>query len=134
MKTFSELLVVSQRQYSDLITKTEEIGEHIHDLESETIRVYQRELSELLDRAQQTDEKINELSLSNLDNISNPLFHERTAIMRRFLELNRCVASKLNDKQAVIRSEYLKIKNGRSCINGYQSSLKQPNRFVDSSA
>ncbi len=134
MNTFSELLLQSQKQYSELISKTEEIGDHIQMLDSETIRAYQKELSVLLDRAQETDEQINNLAMSNLHGDSVRLFHERSEIMKNFLELNRTVASKLNDKQAVIRSEYLKVKNGRNGINGYQSSIKRPNRLINESA
>jgi hypothetical protein len=134
MNTFSELLLQSQKQYSELISKTEEIGDHIQMLDSETIRVYQKELSALLDRAQETDEQINNLAMRNLHGDSVRLFHERSEIMKNFLELNRTVASKLNDKQAVIRSEYLKVKNGRNGINGYQSSIKRPNRLINESA
>jgi hypothetical protein len=134
MNTFSELLLQSQKQYSELISKTEEIGDHIQMLDSETIRAYQKELSVLLDRAQETDQQINNLAMSNLHGDSVRLFHERLEIMKNFLELNRTVASKLNDKQAVIRSEYLKVKNGRNGINGYQSSIKRPNRLINESA
>ena len=134
MKTFSELLLQSKQQYSELISKTEEIGDHIQMLDSETIRAYQKELSVLLDRAQETDQQINNLAMSNLHGDSVRLFHERSEIMKNFLELNRSVASKLNDKQAVIRSEYLKVKNGRNGINGYQSSIKRPNRLINESA
>ena len=134
MKTFSELLLQSKQQYSELISKTEEIGDHIQMLDSETIRAYQKELSVLLDRAQVTDQQINNLAMSNLHGDSVRLFHERSEIMKNFLELNRSVASKLNDKQAVIRSEYLKVKNGRNGINGYQSSIKRPNRLINESA
>lgn len=134
MNTFSELLLQSQKQYSELISKTEEIGDHVQMLDSETIRAYQKELSVLLDRAQETDQQINNLAMSNLHGDSVRLFHERSEIMKKFLELNRTVASKLNDKQAVIRSEYLKVKNGRNGINGYQSSIKRPNRIINESA
>ena len=106
----------------------------MHDLEPETIRAYQKELSILLDDAQQTDQQINTLAMSHLGEVSNQLFHERSEIMKHFLELNRLVASKLNDKQAVVRSEYLKIKNGRVGISGYQSYIKKPNRLINSSA
>lgn len=134
MNTFSELLLQSQQQYSELISKTEEIGDHVQMLDSETIRAYQKELSVLLDGAQETDQQINNLAMSNLHGDSVRLFHERSEIMKNFLELNRTVASKLNDKQAVIRSEYLKVKNGRNGINGYQSSIKRPNRLINESA
>ena len=134
MNTFSELLIQSQKQYSELISKTEEIGDHVQMLDSETIRAYQKELSVLLGRAQETDQQINNLAMSNLHGDSVRLFHERSEIMKKFLELNRTVASKLNDKQAVIRSEYLKVKNGRNGINGYQSSIKRPNRIINESA
>ena len=134
MNTFSELLLQSQKQYSELISKTEEIGDHVQMLDSETIRAYQKELSVLLGRAQETDQQINNLAMSNLHGDSVRLFHERSEIMKKFLELNRTVASKLNDKQAVIRSEYLKVKNGRNGINGYQSSIKRPNRIINESA
>ena len=134
MNTFSELLLQSQKQYSELISKTEEIGDHVQMLDSETIRSYQKELSVLLDGAQQTDQQINDLARSSLQGDSVRLFHERSEIMKKFLELNRTVASKLNDKQAVIRSEYLKVKNGRNGINGYQSSIKRPNRLINESA
>ena len=134
MNTFSELLIQSQKQYSELISKTKEIGDHVQMLDSETIRAYQKELSVLLDRAQETDQQINNLAMSNLHGDSVRLFHERSEIMKKFLELNRTVASKLNDKQAVIRSEYLKVKNGRNGINGYQSYIKRPNRIINESA
>ena len=134
MNTFSELLLQSQKQYSELISKTEEIGDHVQMLDSESIRAYQKELSVLLDGAQQTDQQINDLARSSLQGDSVRLFHERSEIMKKFLELNRTVASKLNDKQAVIRSEYLKVKNGRNGINGYQSSIKRPNRLINESA
>jgi len=134
MNTFSELLLQSQKQYSELISKTEEIGDHVQMLDSETIRAYQKELSVLLDGAQQTDQQINNLAMNSLQGDSVRLFHERSEIMKKFLELNRTVASKLNDKQAVIRSEYLKVKNGRNGINGYQSSIKRPNRLINESA
>jgi hypothetical protein len=133
MNTFSELLQVSQRQYAELINITREIGEQINRLDSETIRVFQKELSALLDEAQATDQQINELSFSNLNGVSNPLFQERAEIMRSFLELNRSVASKLIDKQAVIRAEYLKIRKGRNGISGYQSSLKKQYQIVNDS-
>ena len=134
MTTFSELLLLSQEQYKELIRKTEEIGEHVHMLEPETIRAYQKELSVLLESAQETDQKINTMAMNNLHGESVRLFHERSEIMKNFLELNRTVASKLNDKQAVVRSEYLKVKNGRIGISGYQSALKKPNRLVNRSA
>ncbi len=132
--TFSELLLLSQEQYRALISKTEEIGDRVHDLQPETIRAYQNELSVLLDAAQQTDQQINTLAMSHLGEVSNQLFHERAEIMKHFLELNRTVASRLNDKQAVVRSEYLKIKNSRVGISGYQSYSKKPNRLINSSA
>jgi hypothetical protein len=134
MKTFSELLLQSQKQYRELISKTEEIGDRVHRLDSETIRAYQKELSVLLERAQVTDAQINDMAMSNLNGEAVRLFHERSEIMKKFLELNRTVASKLNDKQAVIRSEYLKVKNGRKGISGYQSSIKKPNLLINSSA
>ncbi len=134
MTTFSELLLLSQEQYRELISKTEEIGEHVHLLEPETIRAYQKELSGLLDNAQVTDQQINNMAMNNLHGESVRLFHERSEIMKNFLELNRAVASKINDKQAVVRSEYLKVKNGRIGINGYQSSIKKPNRLINRSA
>ena len=134
MNTFPELLIQSQIQYRELISKTKEIGDHVQMLDSETIRAYQMELSVLLDGAQETDQQINNLAMSNLHGDSVRLFHERSEIMKNFLELNRAVASKLNDKQAVIRSEYLKIKNGRNGINGYQSSIKRPHRLINESA
>ncbi len=90
MNTFSELLLQSQKQYSELISKTEEIGDHVQMLDSETIRAYQKELSVLLDRAQETDQQINNLAMSNLHGDSVRLFHERSEIMKKFLELNRC--------------------------------------------
>ena len=132
--TFSELLLLSQEQYRALISKTEEIGNRVQDLEPQTIRTYQKELSILLDAAQQTDQQINTLAMSHLGEVSNQLFHERAKIMKHFLELNRDVASRINDKQAVVRSEYLKIKNGRAGISGYQSYRKKPNRLINSSA
>ena len=132
--TFSELLLLSQEQYRALISKTEEIGNRVQELEPQTIRTYQKELSALLDAAQQTDQQINTLAMSHLVEVANQLFHERAEIMKRFLELNREVASRINDKQAVVRSEYLKIKNGRVGISGYQSFSKKPNRLINSSA
>jgi len=134
MTTFSELLLLSQEQYKELISKTKEIGEHVHMLEPETIRAYQKELSALLESAQETDQKINSMAMNSLHGESVRLFHERSEIMKHFLELNRTVASKINDKQAVVRSEYLKVKNGRIGISGYQSALKKPNRLVNRSA
>jgi hypothetical protein len=134
MKTFSELLLQSQKQYRELISKTEEIGDRVHRLDSETIRAYQKELSVLLDNAQETDKQINDIAMSNLNGEAIRLFHQRSEIMKNFLDLNRTVASKLNDKQAVIRSEYLKVKNGRTGISGYQSSIKKPNLLINSSA
>ncbi len=134
MTTFTELLLLSQKQYRALISKTEEIGTHVHDLEPETIRIYQKELSALLDDAQDTDQQINAMAMNHLNDASHQLFHERAEIMKHFLELNRSVATKLNDKQAVVRSEYLKIRNGRAGINGYQSFAKRPNRLINSSA
>lgn len=134
MNTFTELLLLSQKQYRALISKTEEIGESVLDLDPETIRTYQKELSVLLDDAQETDQKINALAMSHLGEVSNRLFHERAEIMKQFLELNRVVASRLTDKQAVVRSEYLKIKNSRVGISGYQSFVKKPNRLINSSA
>lgn len=134
MNTFSELLLQSQKQYRELISKTEEIGDRVHRLDSETIRAYQKELSVLLDNAQETDKQINDMAMSNLNGEAIRLFHQRSEIMKNFLDLNRSVASKLNDKQAVIRSEYLKVKNGRIGISGYQSSIKKPNLLINSSA
>ena len=134
MNTFSELLLQSQRQYRELISKTEEIGDHVQMLDSKTIRAYQKELSVLLEDAQKTDKQINDLAIGSLNGDAVRFFHERSEIMKEFLELNRTVASKLNDKQAVIRSEYLKVKNGRVGINGYQSSIKKPSRLINSSA
>ena len=134
MNTFSELLIRSQEQYRELIIKTEEIGDHVHRLDSQTIRTYQKELSVLLENAQETDQKINALAMNNLNGEAIRLFHERSEIMKNFLGLNRSVASKLNDKQAVVRSEYLKVKNGRTGISGYQSSVKKPNLLINSSA
>ena len=134
MNTFSELFLKSQKQYSELISKTEEIGDRVHRLDSETIRAYQKELSVLLDNAQETDKQINDMAMSNLNGEAIRLFHQRSEIMKNFLDLNRSVASKLNDKQAVIRSEYLKVKNGRTGISGYQSSIKKLNLLINSSA
>ncbi|MEE4164641.1 MAG: hypothetical protein V2I35_01490, partial [Desulfocapsaceae bacterium] len=87
-----------------------------------------------LDDAQDTDQQINAMAMNHLNDASHQLFHERAEIMKHFLELNRSVATKLNDKQAVVRSEYLKIRNGRAGINGYQSFAKRPNRLINSSA
>ena len=134
MNTFPELLQLSQQQYRALISKTEEIGNRVHDLDPDTIRAYQKDLSILLDNAQKTDHQINEMAMNHLGEVSNKLFQERAEIMKHFLELNRTVATRLSDKQAVIRAEYLKIKNGRVGVSGYQSFVKKPHRIINSLA
>ena len=123
MNTFIELLTTSRGQYELLLEKTREIGAKVSALDTDAIRSYQKELTSLLEKAQHTDQQINELGVTQLNEDNNGYFQDRFKVMCEFLEMNKKVAAQIQSRRVVLQSEYLKIKNGRIGLSGYQNSL-----------
>lgn len=129
-----DLLLQSINQYKELLAMTKQIGDQINHLETVDMRNYLEDLRVLLNSAKKTDTTINTFK-KTIKNISiDKLLRDRFEIMKQFLELNDTVASKISAKKAVVQSEFQKIKNGRTGLQGYQSTIKKPNRFVNNTA
>lgn len=128
------ILKRSKEQYQEMFDITKQIGDKINTLDTLAIGNYLEQLTILLEEAKIIDSKINLLRTTDLTGKSKSIFSERRDIMNQFMILNDDVAAKVSAKKAVVQSEFQKIKNGRTGLQGYHSAIKKPNRFFNNTA
>lgn len=124
----------SIEQYRELFRITKQIGDDINNLDTISIKKYLDELNILLTEAKKTDKIINESDLLSLSAECKLSFEERYTLMNDFMQLNDEVAAMIHAKNAVLKSEYQKIRQGRTGLKGYQNNIPESHRIINSSA
>lgn len=135
MHALEPLLQKSISQYQSILELSKETVTRLDVLKPAEINTACEQMTSLQQQAAETDTEIIQLAstFSTPQVRQAPSFDKRLGLMRRVLEQNNLLFSRINGMMAVISQDISQIRWGFSAMSGYKSEQEDSGKIVSHS-